>query len=198
MEGMRRFSLALLAVALAPVASAAEVTRLPNGNVSVSARGTPLGSMLRQFGSIAPLDTSLIDPKALQGQVDLAVQDVPLSAALAASFEAAGVSYVVWGSDPSSLRIVAFAGGATPTEAREHQTAKAYTPPPLPSEGYVLPNGVVLPPGISPDDPDVAMIGGPAQPYEGRPEDDPELAEALAIDPNAQINYVPEGAEKTP
>ena len=75
---------------------------------------------------------------------------------------------------------VAFAGGAGPLgETREHQTAKAYVAPPLPTEGYVLPNGIVLPPGISPDDPDVAMIGGPAAPYEGRPEDDPELAEAL-------------------
>ncbi len=195
---MRTLSLALVVFSLAPVADAAEVTRLPNGNVSVSARGTPLGSLLRQFAAIAPLDTSLIELKALQGQVDLGVQDVPLSAALAASFESAGVSYVVWGSDPSSLRVVAFAGGAVSGETREHQTAKAYVPPPLPSEGYVLPNGIVLPPGISPDDPDVAMIGGPATPYEGRPEDDPELAAALAIDPNAQINYVPEGAEKTP
>ncbi len=196
---MRTVLTTLLVLTCAAPAGAAEVTRLPNGNVNVSARGTPLGAMLRQFGAIAPLDTSLVDPKALQGQVDLALQDVPFSAALAASFEAAGASYAVWGSDPSSLRIVAFAGGAQPLgETREHQTAKAYVAPPLPTEGYVLPNGIVLPPGISPDDPDVAMIGGPAAPYEGRPEDDPELAEALAIDPSAQISYSPEDAEKKP
>jgi hypothetical protein len=198
MEAMRRVAFVLVSAALAPCLSAAEVTRLPNGNVSISARGTPLGTMLRQFDAIAPLDTSLVDPKLERATVDLAVQDVPLATALAASFDAAGVSYVVWGSDPDKLRIVAFSGGAAPAgEGQEPQTAKAYSPPPVPTEGYVLPNGIVLPPGISPDDPDVAMIGGPGVPHEGRPEDDPELAAALAIDPATQAGF-PEDPNRKP
>lgn len=170
----------------APGVRAAEVTHLPNGNVSISARGTPLGTMLRQFSTIAPLDTSLIDPRIERSQVDLALQDVPLPTALAAAFESAGVSFVVWGSDPKNLRIVAFARGGAPADAA-HATpgkAPALAPPPQPEQGYVLPNGVVLPPGISPDDPDVAMIGGAPPPREIPPQDDPELAEALSVDPN--------------
>lgn len=195
MKAMHRAAIVLLSAVLAPGLRAAEVTRLPNGNVSVSARGTPLGTMLRQFDAISPLDTSLIDPKIERTPVDLAVQDVPLATALAASFDAAGVSYVVWGSDPASLKIVAFTGGAT-GEITERGVAKAYAPPAVPTEGYVLPNGVVLPPGISPDDPDVAMIGGPGVPHEGQA-DDPELAEALAIDPAAQAGF-PEDPNRKP
>lgn len=172
---------------IAPGVCAAEVTHLPNGNVSISARGTPLGAMLRQFGEIAPLDTSLVDPRVERSQVDLALHDVPLPAALAAAFESAGVSFVVWGSDPANLRIVAFARGSGAAEGGPSAPTKAagFVPPPQPEQGYVLPNGIVLPPGISPDDPDVAMLGGPAAPRETLPEDDPDLAEALAIDPGA-------------
>lgn len=171
---------------LAPGLRAAEVTRLPNGNVNISARGTPLGAMLRQFSALAPLDTSLVDPRVERSHVDLALQDVPLPTALAAAFEAAGVAYVVWGSDPANLRIVAFAQGAASEGPRAGQSkATAMTPPAPPEGGYVMPNGVVLPPGISPDDPDVAMLGGVPPPREVPPEEDPELAEALAIDPNA-------------
>jgi len=177
---------ALAWLLLAPELRAAEVTHLPNGNVSISARGTPLGTVLRQFSAIAPLDTSLIDPKIERSQVDLALQDVPLPAALAAAFESAGVSFVVWGSDPTNLRIVAFAQGSATADGAHAGQAKAIAPQPLPEQGYVLPNGVVLPPGISPDDPDVAMLGGPPPPREIPPEDDPELAEALTVlDPNS-------------
>ncbi len=175
-----RVSGLLLLLALATPARA-EVTRLSNGNVTVSARFTPLGLLLRQIGALAPLDTSLIDPKIERSLVSLALNDVPVPVALAAVFEAAGVSYVVWGDDPTLLRFTAFAPGAS---APVPGTKPAPPPPPVYNQygGVTLPNGITLPPGISPDDPDVAMIGGPAPPREGAPEDDPELAEALAVD----------------
>lgn len=158
-----------------------EVTRLANGNVTVSARFTPLGLLLRQIAALAPLDTSLIDPKIERSLVSLALDDVPVPVALAAAFEAAGVSYVVWGDDPTLLRFTAFAPGSSAPVAAPKPTVP---PPPTYNQygGVTLPNGITLPPGISPDDPDVAMIGGPAPPREGAPEDDPELAEALAVE----------------
>lgn len=197
--GMRVLVVGTLALLLASPAVADEVTRLPNGNVSVSARGTPLGSMLRQFGAIAPLDTSLVDPKVERSQVHLAVDDVPVAVALAAAFDSAGVSYAVWGSEPDHLRIVAFPAGAAPANPSAQEQGKAqpvgYPPPPsLPEEGYVLPNGVRLPPGMSPDDPDVAMITGPVYPPEPPSPDDPEMAEVLAVDPT----MVPSEPEKVP
>ncbi len=188
---MKTLAALLVSAALAPWAhGAGEVRRLPNGNVSIDARGAQLGLMLRQFHALSAFDTSLIDPKVERSPVHLAVDDVPLAVGLAAALDAAGVSYVVWGSDTEELRVVAFVqGGAAPSAAA---VASAQAPPTFtPGQPYVLPNGMALPPGIAPDDPDLAMIGGPGVPSEGGPEYDPDLTEALSVEPPHDVEKKP-------
>jgi hypothetical protein len=185
---MHALALCGLLAAAAPAAPTPELVRLPNGNVTLRARFAPLGTLIRQFEAVAPIDISLVDPKVSATQVSVAVEDVPVAVALSAMLDAAGVAYAVWGDDPKSVRVVAFPTGGGPPEPAP--------PRPPVTEPTMLPSGVIVPPGISPDDPDLAMIGGPPPPRETPPEDDPELAEILGPPPDPGDGRSPEGATK--
>ena len=181
----KRLGVALVVLGAASAAPAAEtrreVTRLENGNVDVLARNTPLGRLLKQFALLTRLDTSLIDKRVEQTTVDVAVHDVPLDVALGATLRASGVSFVVWGADPADLRVVAFAGSATSTE-RSKPAADA-APAPLVSNNVDAAIAAAIAAGISPDDPDLQMIGTGAPERTLAPEDDPDLTEILGPAP---------------
>ncbi len=160
-------------------AGAAEVSRLPNGNVELNARGVPLGLLLQQFGSLTRLDTTLVDRRAEAASVSVAAGDVPLDVALQAVLQAAGVSFVLWGDDPGSLRLLVLGEIGAPAPAKGAATAPA--PPALPELPPDMDPAVAaaIQAGVSPDDPDLAMIGTGAPERSAAPEDDPDLAEIL-------------------
>lgn len=167
-------------------AGSAEVVLLPNGHVSVSARGIPLGRLLKQFAALAPLDTSLVDKKVERAPVDVAVHDAPLDVAVRATLAAAAdVSFVLWGGDTQpDLRVLAYPSGAG-AAAKGTQTAVAAPPPPPEIDPNMDPAiAAAIQAGISPDDPDLAMIGTGAPERTLAPEDDPDLAEILGPPPD--------------
>ena len=160
-------------------AGAAEVSRLPNGNVELNARGVPLGQLLQQFGGLTRLDTTLVDRRAEAVPVSVAAGDVPLAVALQAVLQAAGVSFVLWGDDPASLRLLVLGEIGAPAAAKAASSAPAPPPPPeLPSDMDPA-VAAAIQAGVSPDDPDLAMIGTGAPERSVAPEDDPDLAEIL-------------------
>lgn len=186
----KALSVALGLLAGAGTAAASEVTRLPNGHVSVLARGAPLGRLLQQFGALARLDLSNVERRLEHTPVDVAVRDVPLEVALGATLQAAGVSFVLWGSAAEELRIAAFPGGV-PVAAGEKGTQAAQAAPPPPPVFEPPPDmdpavAAAIQQGISPDDPDMAMIGTGAPERTLAPEDDPDLAEILGPPPKSE------------
>jgi len=174
-----------------------EVTLLPNGHVSVSARGVPLGRLLKQFGALMALDTSLVDKKIELAPVDLAVRDVPADVALRETLQAAAdVSFVLWGGDTlPDVRLAAYPSGAG-DKGKPGGVPEGPAPPPPPPE--LDPNmdpvvAAAIQAGMSPDDPDLAMIGTGAPERTMAPEDDPDLAEILGPPPDQKK---PEEAKK--
>jgi len=162
-----------------------EVARLANGNVSVNARGTALGSLLKQFGALTALDVALVDHRAETASVDFSVRDLPLTDALTAMLQSSGVGFVLWGQEGTDggLRLIAYPPGASANASDGKQVAANVAPgPPPPLE---LPPDMdpavaaAIRQGIAADDPDLAMIGTGAPEKTLNPEDDPDLAEIL-------------------
>src|SRR6185436_19511029 len=84
------------------------------------------------FALLIRLDTSLIDKHVELAPVDLAVHDVPVEVALGAALRAAGVSFVIWGSQPTDVRVVAFPGAPPPEGTKNVAEAVFPAPTPLP------------------------------------------------------------------
>lgn len=184
---MQRILALSVAIASGLGAGAAEVSRRPNGNVDLNARGVPLGQLLQQFGRLTGLDTTLVDRRAEAAPVSVAAGDVPLDVALQATLQAAGVSFVLWGDDPANLRLLVLGETASATAAK----AAPPGPPELPADMDPA-VAAAIQSGIAPDDPDLAMIGTGAPERTASPEDDPDLAEILGPPPGKPE----EGAKK--
>lgn len=178
-----RMALALVvSLAAGPWAGAAEVSRRSNGNIDLNARGVTLGQLLKQFDGLTRLDTTLVDRRAESAPVSAAALDVPVDVALQAALQASGVSFVLWGDDTASLRLLVLGELSAPAAAKASASGAPPPQPELPPDGDPI-VAAAIQAGIAPDDPDLAMIGMGAPERAAAPEDDPDLAEILGPPP---------------
>lgn len=168
-----------IALAAGIPAGAAEVSVRSNGHIDVDARGATLGQLLKQFDRVARIDTTLVDRRAEGAAVSVAAVDVPVEVALQATLQAAGVSFVLWGDQSASLRLLVLGEIGTPAPAKPGPSAPE-PPPALHDDPAVA---AAIQAGIAPDDPDLAMVGTGAPERTMAPEDDPDLADILGPPP---------------
>jgi hypothetical protein len=107
---VRRGLLACVVSCAGAAGAAADcVTPGEPGRVSLDCRAVPLSQVLRALAAVTPIDTKLIDSTAQGTPIYVAKENVSVAQALQATLDAAGISFVLHGTEGTDLKVYASA-----------------------------------------------------------------------------------------